>query len=927
MSILDTAIDLSSIDPSQYKKYIGKGYRSVFYTTDVERNGRCILFGYDVNGNEETFIIPHKSWIKYKVKYPTEEKDSFGNFVETKYFKNVYDRRKYLDNANGLAIVEALKPEQECLHSLFDDCVLDADFNNQTSRMFFLDIETEIHDSFMSPKDALDRINMMTIYDTKTEMYYTWSLKDAQIDFKEDPLNKMDKSKFKLFSFNDNEEDLLNHFIKFWSDNYPSVVIGYNSQAYDIPYIFRRIEIVLGNSAAEKLSPVGKYRIKEVNHDNARANEEAEIEVDIQGIFHADELILYRDKFGVKPALDGGYSLNNVGEAEELGHKIHYDGTLKDLYEKDYQKFYEYNVRDVDLLKRIEDKCRLVPLAKRVAGAGLCNYDAIYSSISYLIGSLISFAKSQMGGIIFQSYLAKKKENQTFEGAFVFPPTTGLYKGGIATVDFNSLYPSTIRSLNISPETYVGKLIPLNVANPDDPIDLDETTVQKFYLKPSNGGKMKEITKDQVLELCKTKCIFTRNNTLFLKHSVKQGIISAWCKKFYALRKSTKKAMQKLDLKVYNKEITGEENIRKAKFEIQNLDNVQHSIKIMLNSVYGILGTAHSAIGNPDLAQTITRNGKFCNISASKFIKDWFIEKFKVDDSYVSTVSGDTDSQFVNIKCITDHFKKKYGLPEKINSWSDEYKLKLWDFVDNFVEKKINPFVQNLISTKCFSEHPEVLQYSLEYIGDCGIYEQKKHYAVHKIVSEGPEIVNKLKFTGIELKKASVPKEIKVFLKDIYENTLINDWDENDYRNYINEAYDKFCKMDINEISIWKGWSSDKIESEGFLKCGKGTTGISKACHYFNDMINHLKLGKKYNSLRTGNKYRFSYINTNNPYGINCIAFEDGNWPKEFNGIFSVDYEVMFQKLILQPLAGYLAATKFSNVDPRQRVVQDIFAL
>lgn len=282
------------------------------------------------------------------------------------------------------------------------------------------------------------------------------------------------------------------------------------------------------------------------------------------------------------------------------------------------------------------------------------------------------------------------------------------------------------------------------------------------------------------------------------------------------------------------------------------------------------------------------------------------------------------NSNFLNIECLTTAFRKQYSLPEKINSWSDKDKLKLWKVVDDFIENDLNNHMQKLIAEKCFSEETSMLRYSLEYIGDCGIYEAKKHYCVHKIVSEGPELVDQIKSVGIELKKTVLPAAVKSFLIDIYENTLKNDWDENDFRHYINKCYDEFCKLSINDVGIWKGWNSDKIEAEGFLKTGKGTTGISKACRYYNDVITEMGIAKKYNTLTIGHKYRFAYLNPNNIYRIDCIAFEDGQWPKEFNDIFNVDYDVMFQKEILQPLKRYLEATRFQNVDPRQRTLFDL---
>ena len=285
------------------------------------------------------------------------------------------------------------------------------------------------------------------------------------------------------------------------------------------------------------------------------------------------------------------------------------------------------------------------------------------------------------------------------------------------------------------------------------------------------------------------------------------------------------------------------------------------------------------------------------------------------------------NSQFVNIACVTDDFKKKYGLDDNLAKWDDESKLKLWKWVDNFVETEVNPFVQNDLIGKIYhTEHPEVLRYSLEYIGACGIYEAKKHYAVHKILSEGPEIVDKVKFSGIELKKASTPATVKDILRDIYLGVLKDDWNEHMFIDYINSAYEKFKTLTVSDIAMWKGYNTAR-EAVGFLDMETGATGISKACTYYNQMVEHLKIGKKYDTILLGQKVRFAYVIPSNEYGIECIAFHDGQWPKEFDNIFKVDYDVMFDKMVLSPLKGFLEATKFKKVDPRKQVVFDIFDL
>ena len=640
--LIDKVIDLSDIDKSQWKSYFGKGYDAVCYEIDPETHaGQIILFGFDLDGNRAIFRMPWECHIWYRVMFDTGVKDMYGHWIKQRTFKTTSERKKYVDASAGLHIVECLKPESEFLHWAFDDVVLDSDFNNQKRRIFFLDIETEISDHFVGGNEASNRINMITIYDTETEKFYTWSLQKVS--------KHLDESKYVLFDdFRNNESKMLIHFVNWWQKNYPSFVSGYNSQAYDIPYIFRRLENTLGEDYAKKLSPVGKYRIKEVNHEDSRANAEAEIEIDISGIFEADILRLYRDKFMIAPALDGGYNLSNVGEHEGLGKKVQYQGTLKDLYEKDWQTFYEYNVRDVALLRDIENKCKLIPLAVKVAGSGLVGYNSIYASNPYIIGSLIAYAKTHEG-VVFQSYVAEKKESQPFEGAFVFPSMKGIYKGGIAGIDVNSLYPSAIRILNLSPETYVGKIGLDTVSNTDEPIDLNKDIRDFYLIKRAGSKKIESISRKELLDAIDKRCIFSRNNTLFVKHSIKQGIVSGWAKHFYGLRKSTKKEMQKLELAIYNKEVP-EEEVAAAKLKVENLDAIQHAIKIQINSLYGLLGLSVSPIGNPELAQTVTRQGKRWNMSAAGYIRDSFKKMFHIDDDYVTTINGDTDTFLFSTK-------------------------------------------------------------------------------------------------------------------------------------------------------------------------------------------------------------------------------------------------------------------------------------
>lgn len=954
MNIYDNAVDLTDIKQSEWGKYIGLGYRSCQYTTNHEGEGLIILFGYDTNGNRQTFICPHKSHIKYNVKYPTQEKDIFGRYVETRTFKNSRARKNYINACNGaLSIVECLPPEKEFLQKVFAKHALEPSFNTQSLRTHYIDIETEMSGQFEPAKSARNPINMITIFDTLTKKFYTWTTGECEQTFVEEPMNQMPQDSFVLFKFYNNEKRMLEHFVNWFEENSPDIVAGWNIQGYDMPYIVNRVERVLGNAdnigterlsqVTQRLSPIGRVRIKKNNLKNERANKQAEVLAEIKGIFICDSLVLYRDKFKIKNPLDGGHGLSNVGEAEGLGKKVEYKGNLKTLYETDFQKFYEYNVRDVDLARKIEEKCKMSQLARLITSFGLSDYNSIYSSIGYLIGSLVMFSRTEMNNAVFTSYTEKKEddEKESYEGAFVFEPIPGLYDDGIAVVDYNSLYPSGIRATNISPETYVGK-ISVNRFGRDmvgfksePPIDLKTCNSREFYILTATGSQ-KTITRSDLEKLLNEKCIFTRNNTLFLKHEVKRGVVAEWCTHFFNLRKSTKKEMEKLKRMLYKKQVP-ENEIPKVNEMIENLDSRQQAIKIMINSIYGIIGTSHSPIYNIHMAQTITRTGKFCNISAAKHVADVFNAKFGTSFAIPAPsnlpdvakgktmycISGDTDSQFITIRCITDYFRRTYNLPRRMVDWSDEYKLKLWEYVNDFVENDLNKFVQNLIKETYHTNNSQVLRYSLEYIADTGIYESKKHYGVRKILSEGPEIVDKMKYSGIELKKGNIPPTVKEFLKDIYNGVLRDEWKADNFKKYLDGAYERFIKLNIDEISFWKGYGTEK-ESTGFLEMAKGTSGIAKACTFYNHILDNMKLGKKYDQILVGDKVRFLYVKPTNKFGINVLAYKPDQYPEEFKDIFEIDYDTMWDKLIIGTLKKFLIATGFPKCDPRQMNIMEI---
>ena len=750
------------------------GYCWVYYdplgmNPKMDENGKIYLKCYERNTHVPIVLevknFPSTLWHRVDrsdERAKTGMVDAYGFPIAQEVFFNGAQRRKWVNSWKKRPdycekqIVQNQDPCDEFMQKVFWQEAQEESFNKGFQRVFFLDIETEVSATSLMPHKAVDKILMITVLDSRGWKFHTWSLK---------PCKPLSSDHNVYDNFNDNEMEMLKHFLHFWATNYPDVVCGWNSRWYDIPYIVRRIENVLGKAKARFLSPLEDYRIvhekSNEKDENGKRIEKPEIEwVDIKGMFQADDLVLYSKKFGVKQALDGGYGLSNVGLAEGLGSKVAYETTLKDLYLTDWQKFYEYNVRDVDLLAAIEKKCKLIPLARTVSGFGLVNYDYIYQSAPYLVPTISIFCMKHRTGMIFNSYANNFREKIKFEGAWVIDPVVGRYLHGTATVDFNSLYPSCMRMLNLSIETYVGRIEDgyTGVGGldndwmqhggidgyPDDyvfKLIIDRVDMQTPVEREIDAKTLKHLL-DTKFIICPT------NMTLFLKHEIKRGVIADWAEVFFNRRKATKKEMFKCDDAAEKcADPVEKEQLLTRK---ENLHNLQYALKICLNSIYGALATTGCPFLHPiGLAQSVTRAGRFSNYNGRLFYQKWLKENYGVDDDYVVTASGDTDSFFMNLEAVTKDFIAKYGWDENLNNWTDEQKLTLWNHMQKFTDEYLVPHVQELVAKEFHTSNAAPMKYGLEYMTSGGIFESPKHYIVHKIVDEGPKIVDKFKYTGV----------------------------------------------------------------------------------------------------------------------------------------------------------------------------------
>lgn len=317
---------------------------------------------------------------------------------------------------------------------------------------------------------------------------------------------------------------------------------------------------------------------------------------------------------------------------------------------------------------------------------------------------------------------------------------------------------------------------------------------------------------------------------------------------------------------------------------------------------------------------------------------DKYVYDLEVDDDMHCFYANDIlihNSIFLNLEPVTSWMKREKGLPDAIKDWKKKDRLELWKTVQKFVDEDVNGFVRGLARDFCRTSRQDILTYELEYLADVGIYERKKHYAVRKLFDEG-DPVDKIKYSGIEMKKGSLPKFVKQYLQEIYEGVILKGWNDQDYLDYVNALYEKFKGFSIDDISFFKGYNTER-EAAGFLQMAQtvnpvtgktvGTTGIAKAATYYNQIIQKMGLAKKYEQLRVGDKCRFLYIDEGNPYRINVMAYKDGQWPAEFDGVFKPDYKKMFEKTVLDALKAFRQACRFSETDPSKQVAFDVFQL
>ena len=854
-------------------------YRNCVYNN----RERCVhLFTWDAEGNRVKFDLDFNPYIFLEHK-DGESESIFNTKIKRREFNTQFDRSKFVKESKIKRVFENLPAAQQFLIDNYWETNTDADFSRFPLKVMFIDIETFSNKGkFPDIQNPEDVINLITCYDTLQDRYVTFGLRPFDTSHIKDKKVKYIHCK--------SEEILLKTFIKFWEMDYPDVVSGWNSSGFDMPYIVNRIAVVLDEEWQKRLSPIGRIyeKVKKVVKFG-----EPPIQIVIEGVSSVDYMVLYQ-KF--KLDKQESYKLDYIAEVELGEQKLEYEGQLWQLAVNDWKTFVDYNIKDVELLVKLDDKLRYMKTLRFLSNIGLTNIEKAIDTVPIMNGALAVQARKRDQYIPTFSRTIKEGKNP---GAYVRVPKIGLSEN-IVSFDANSLYPSVMISLNLSPETKIG-----SYEQVDDVFKIHHVNGTTYQFSKSNFDKY--IQSDQI-------CITEAG---FLFSQKKKGIVPEYLDWLYTERKKMQKMYKECKNRLESDTSISEDERSIMVANLNRYDSVQYAYKINLNSLYGYMGNAYAPMGDDDIASSVTLTGQ----AVIKKSADLFVESLKNRHSDISEselensiVYGDTDSLLLSLKCLT-----RYGIDlmdgDSINEKFMEY--------CNYIENYINDGMFTWASEHLRSKDPRFI-FKRETICDAGIFLKKKYYVLHMIDDEGFK-TDKFKYRGVSVVKTTMPKKLKPYLKEIIE-TMIRTKNKNDSDALFKQAYDTFKTLPIEIISRLSGINTFNKYSDacdGIQKMASGMQEHMRSAHYHNELLKSLNLEGKYPKLKQGDKIRYVSVQKPNKFNIDVIAYAS-KYPEEFSEIFKIDYEKMFDNLMYRNIEFFYKAVGWILRKPNENLKTDL---
>lgn len=810
-----------------------------FYTNVAQARGDILLRGFS-NGKRVHRKIKYKPYLFVTDKTGNSPYRSLlGNKPLAKMdFSSIADAREFMeeyDSVSGFEYHGLTRWQYQFINDEYPGLV---DFDIGKVKINTLDIEVDSIGGFPNIARADKEVTAITLH--ADDRYIVFGVGDF--------MNHEDDVEYIQCR---NERDLLYRFLDIWEESDPDIVTGWNVEGFDIPYLHTRITNLLGKEDADRLSPWRITSKKKYFDKMGRENET----VILLGIATLDYLQLYLKFTYTKQEQ---YSLDYISKVELDDKKVDYKELgytdLADLQARNWQLYVEYNIHDVRLVVKLEEKMKFLEQAMAIAYDAKINFEDSVTSVL-------------LWDIIIHNHLLEKKivvprqkggsKSESIAGAYVKNPAVGVYEW-LLSFDLNSLYPHLIMQYNISPETFVGRTAGIN---PD--VVLDE---EKWAATWGEAAKEKNV------------CI-AGNGAQFRRD--KLGVLPELMQKYYDDRKKYKKLMlgqQAILAKDPN-------NAEAKRLETQ-YNNLQMAKKISLNSAYGALSNQYFRFYNDDLAEAITLSGQV-SIRWAERKMNKYLNKLLGTDNKDFVIASDTDSLYVSMEALVARFMKDKDTKEKVA------------LLDKIAEEKLQPFIDGFYQELCehVNGYEQKMQMKREAIAERGIWTGAKRYIMLVWNNEGVQYLEpKFKMVGIEAVRSST----STICRDIIKKgaRIIIDLDQEKLYTFIEDSRKKFDAATINDIARNSSVKDIKKYRIGDKSIPSHVCGALA----YNELLRRKNLTDKYPLIKDGDRVKFVRLKVPNPTHQIWVSFPNAYLPEELQLDKFIDRDDLANVGFLTPL-------------------------
>ena len=764
----------------------------------------------------------------------TKHRTLDGRYAKPVKFDSVREARQFVEKYKEVPNFEVHGYDRYLYQFISKEFPDEVDYDFKGMNIMSLDIEVACENGFPNVRECAEEMLSITVQDYQTRKLKVFGTRPYK--------NTRDDVEFILC---DGEEHLLRCFLDYWIQNFPDILTGWNVDGYDVPYICGRLERLFGEKEMKLMSPWGIVKREEIE---VKGREQ--IFYRMLGINVIDYLDLYK-KFTYTN--QESYRLDHIAFVELGQRKVDHNEfeNFKDFYTKDWQKFIDYNIVDVELVSRLEEKMKLIELAVALAYDAKVNMQDVYYQVRMWDTLIYNFLNKK--GIVVPPGKRSDKDEK-YAGAYVKEPTAGRYNW-VVSFDLNSLYPHLIMQYNISPETLVEKRHP-------------SATV--------NGLLSQSVEVPEEFCLC-------ANGAMYRKDI--HGFLPEMMKKIYDERVQSKKLMI-LAKQEYEKTPTKE--LEKS---ISKYNNIQMARKIQLNSAYGAIGNQYFRYYNLINAEAITLSGQV-SIRWIEHKMNTYLNNLLKTEKKDYVIASDTDSIYLNLGDLVEKiYKGREATDQSIVSFLNKVcEMELEKYISSSYEALatyVNAYEQKMIMKR-------------ENIASTGIWTAKKRYMLNVWDSEGVRYKEpKLKMMGIEAVKSSTPATCRDAIKDAIK--IMMNGSENDLITYIDTFRQTFENLPPEDIAFPRSVNGLRKFKASTTVYTKGTPLHVRGTLLYNFHISKNRLEYKYPLVQEGEKIKYLYLRRPNKINENVISFLN-TFPKELGLEGQIDRDAQFKKSFLDPL-------------------------